>query len=462
MKIIPQNNEKLNNSKLTIDNFFNSINFGSLLKKSNFYKSKGVPCLSILKYLFSLIFTHKNFYRHLETNETEFGKDTVYRFLNSIHYNWKELIASTASIIINEKIKPLTKRKREKVFIFDDSIYERGRSKQVELLSRVHDHNDGKYKPGFQMLTLAWSDGNSTIPVAFNMVASSKEKNQLCKMNDSIDKRTNGFKRRNDALKAKTESMFDMLDTADKHNINADYVLFDSWFSSPSTILRLLKRNMHTIAMVKLTKKVHYVVDGLHKDVKQIYKGLKKKRRKGDIIKSIIVHLEDKENSNKLIPVQLVFVKNKNKKNDWLALISTDTKIKAEEVVRIYGKRWNIEVFFKTCKSYLKLAKEFQSRSYDAIVAHTSIVFIRYMMLSLEERNTKDDRTIGNLFYLCCDELQDIKFIDSITLLLNLIKNEITKHLTLSKESFNAIFDSFMLSLPSHIKINLGFISCES
>lgn len=462
MKIIPQNNEKLNNSKLTIDNFFNSFKFASLLKKANFYKSKGISCLSILKYLFSLIFTHKNFYRHLESNETDFKKDTVYRFLNSVHYNWKELIASLSSIIINEKIKPLTKKKREKVFIVDDSIYERGRSKQVELLSRVHDHNDGKYKSGFQMLTLTWSDGNSTVPVAFNMVASSKEKNQLCMMNDSIDKRTNGYKRRCDALKAKTDSMFDMLDVAEKHNIQADYILFDSWFSSPSTILKLRKRNMHTIAMVKATKKVHYVIDSLHKDIKQIYKGLTRKRRKGDIIKSIIVHLEDKENNNERIPVQLVFVKNRSKKGDWLALISTDITLKAEEIVRIYGKRWNIEVFFKTCKSYLKLAKEFQSRSYDALVAHTSIVFMRYMMLSLEERNNVDNRTIGDLFYVCCDELQDIKFIESLTLLLNLIKNELTKYFSLSTDTFNAIFDSFIMNLPNHIRINLGIAYCES
>ena len=462
MTSIPQNTEMLNNSKLTLDNFFSAFKFSSLLRKANFYKSKGIPCLSILKYIFSLIFSHKNFYRHLETNELDFKKDTVYRFLNSVHYNWKELIASVSSIIINEKIKPLTKKKREKVFIVDDSIYERGRSKQVELLSRVYDHNDNRYKSGFQMLTLTWSDGNSTVPVAFNMVASSKEKNQLCKMNDSIDKRTNGYKRRCDAVKSKPDLMLDMLDIAEKHNIKADYVLFDSWFSSPSTLLKLLKRQMHTIAMVKATKKVHYVVDGLHKDVKQIYKGLTRKRRKGDIIKSIIVHLEDKENDNERIPVRLVFVRNRNKKNDWLALISTDIDLKPEDIVRIYGKRWNIEVFFKTCKSYLKLIKEFQSRSYDAIVAHTSIVFLRYMMLSIEERNTKDDRTIGDLFYLCCDELQDIRYIDSITLLLNLIKNELTEHLTLSKEAFDAIFDSFMLSLPNYIRANLGFSSCES
>jgi hypothetical protein len=462
MKIIPQYSEKLNNSKLTIDNFFNSFKFASLLKRANFYKSKGTSCLTIMKYLFGLIFTHKNFYRHLESNEPGFEKDTVYRFLNSVHFNWQELIASIASVIINDKFKPLTKKTREKVFIVDDSMFERGRSKKVELLSRVHDHNDGKFKSGFQMLTLTWSDGNSTIPVAFNMVASSKEKNQLCKMDDTIDKRTNGYKRRYNALMPKTDSMFDLLDIAKKHNIHADYVLFDSWFSSPSTIIQVLNRKMHAIAMVKATEKVHYIVDGLHKDLKQIYKGLKNKRRKGDIIKSIIVHLEDKKNNNELVPVQLVFVKNRNKKNDWLALISTNTTIKAEEVVRIYGKRWNIEVFFKTCKSYLKLAKEFQSRSYDALVAHTSIVFMRYMMLSIEERNSKDERTIGDLFYVCCDEQQDIRFIDSLTLLLNLIKNELTNYLTLSKEAFKAIFDSFMLNLPSYIRLNLGFLSCES
>lgn len=36
------------------------------------------------------------------------------------------------------------------------------------------------------------------------------------------------------------------------------------------------------------------------------------------------------------------------------------------------------------CKSYLKLGKETRSISYDALTAHTSIVFARYMMLALD------------------------------------------------------------------------------
>jgi hypothetical protein len=40
------------------------------------------------------------------------------------------------------------------------------------------------------------------------------------------------------------------------------------------------------------------------------------------------------------------------------------------QIVTLYGRRWDIEVFFKMAKSFLKLAKEIQSRSFDALVAH--------------------------------------------------------------------------------------------
>jgi IS4 transposase len=49
-----------------------------------------------------------------------------------------------------------------------------------------------------------------------------------------------------------------------------------------------------------------------------------------------------------------------------LALLSTDLELTDEEIIQIYGKRWDIEVFFKTTKSFLSLAKEFQWRSYDS------------------------------------------------------------------------------------------------
>jgi hypothetical protein len=40
----------------------------------------------------------------------------------------------------------------------------------------------------------------------------------------------------------------------------------------------------------------------------------------------------------------------------------------------------DIEVFFKTCKSFLKLGTD--GLSYDALTAHTAFVFLRYMFMS--------------------------------------------------------------------------------
>ena len=46
------------------------------------------------------------------------------------------------------------------------------------------------------------------------------------------------------------------------------------------------------------------------------------------------------------------------------------------------------------------MSKECRSISYDAMTAHTAVVFTRYMMLSIENRESRDERSLGELF-LC-------------------------------------------------------------
>ena len=87
-------------------------------------------------------------------------------------------------------------------------------------------------------------------------------------------------------------------------------------------------------------------------------------------------------------------------------------------ICRCIGKCRGIEVFFKVCKSYLKLSKESRSLSYDALTAHVSIVFTRYMMLAVHERKCIDDRSLGELFFMSIDELADITLSTSLTLIL--------------------------------------------
>ena len=42
-------------------------------------------------------------------------------------------------------------------------------------------------------------------------------------------------------------------------------------------------------------------------------------------------------------------------------------------------------------------------------------------MLAVENRSNTDWRTVGAWFYYCCDELQDIQFIEAIQLIIDVL-----------------------------------------
>jgi len=65
------------------------------------------------------------------------------------------------------------------------------------------------------------------------------------------------------------------------------------------------------------------------------------------------------DSRNQTVMAKIVFVRARNTKK-WLALLSTDVDLADEEIIKLYKRRWDIEVFFKISKSYLRLAKESQ------------------------------------------------------------------------------------------------------
>ncbi len=87
-------------------------------------------------------------------NTPSFAKDTVYRFMKMIQINWIRFTTLLSARIIKEAIVPLNSENRVNVLIIDDSLFERNRSKKVELLTKIYDHAKHKYAFGFRMRTL--------------------------------------------------------------------------------------------------------------------------------------------------------------------------------------------------------------------------------------------------------------------------------------------------------------------
>ncbi|MNE40938.1 Transposase DDE domain protein [compost metagenome] len=230
----------------------------------------------------------------------------------------------------------------------------------------------------------------------------------------------------------------------------------DSWFTHAPLIVRIVDQGLHVIGMVKNNNK-RYLVHGKLVDLKGLYQSASRVQGKQrNILRQIHTELVPG------IPVIVVFVRHRSKKNEWLAILSTDLTLSAPEMIQIYALRWDIEVFFKCAKSLLRLQKEFQGRSYDLLISHTTIVFSRYILLAWQHRQSTDQRTLGGLFYLLCDEvgiLDGAVALQQLVELMNDIANQVGKKLSAMIKSQ---LKHWISALPYYIKAYLPISSCES
>ncbi|WP_201318958.1 transposase [Paenibacillus sp. EPM92] len=434
---------------------FRDLNVRKHLNSAGFKKKFGFTCAYLFRVVFVLLFHQKNWFRLLESNRGESfpGKDAVYRFLNHGGYAWRRFLLSLSGETI-KRVEKLTSAERETALIFDDSMFERNRSKAVEMLARFKDHATGSFYKGFRMLTMGWSDGHSFIPMDFALLSSVKS--GITGMMDGIDKRTHGYKRRQEAFLSAPHVIAGMLDRAIGAGVSASYALMDSWFTHAPLIREVLNRGLHVIGMVKNDNK-RYIVGGDRLDLKELYAIAPRVAGKNrNILRLIRTKLAPD------IPVTIVFVRHRSKKNEWLAILSTDMTLTAPDIIRIYRMRWEIEVFFKCAKSLLRLQKEFQGRSYDMLVSHTTIVFSRYILLAWQHRQSTDQRSIGGLFYLLCDEVGTIDWAVALQQLVELINEIAVKAGKKVSLLIQRQLQQWIAGLPNYIKAYLPISSCES
>jgi hypothetical protein len=426
------------------------------LRKAGITKSFGFSCGFLFQLIFCLIFENKNWFRTLESKKSsDFpAKDAVYRFLNKSTFAWRRFLLFLSAHTIG-KVTRLSNHDRPKVLVLDDSSYDRNRSKSVELLARCFDHASQKMRfyKGFRMLTLGWSDGATFIPVDFSLLSS--KTSQINGITSKIDKRSSGYKRRLEALQSAPEQIPDMIQRALNAGIDASYVLMDTWFTHQPLIKNIKKQGLDVIGMVKNLKQ-RYFVDDVRVSLNELYRLAAPIQGKKGLLRSI-----NTTQANG-VPVKVVFVRNRNKKSEWLAILSTDCTLSDQEIIRIYGIRWDIEVFFKTTKSLLKLQKEFQGRSYDSLISHTTIVFTRYIVLSWQNRCSTDQRTLGGMFYELCDEISDLDWAIALQQLIELLEDTLKEGNKKIQRLIKSQLQQWIAGLPNYIKAYLPISVCES
>ncbi len=408
--------------------------------------------MGMLTHFLVVIFSAGNFFQFLSSKRGDeaASKSTSYRFLEDEHFNWRKLVTCIAYNAIT-LISRLTSPSRVKCFVLDDSVIPRNKSKKVELLSWIYDHVNSKSVKGFDLLLLGWTDGFSFIPVAFNMIIMSRlvmteeQKSDRQKAREKIDKRTNGYKARQDGMLSKPDAAIKMLESALAMGITASYVLMDTWFTNEPFIKRICALGLDVIGMVKDNKQQYWYKGKLY-GLKDLYR-IASNKRTDEIWGSIVVATKYSK-----IRVKLVFVRNRNSHDKYVVLLSTDTELSDREIIRIYGNRWSIECCFKACKSLLQLGKENKGLSYDLTISTTALAILRFTILEWIRRKENDQKTFGEIFRVCLDDIADMDLTTALRDLMEIISTGVKDGSVSLSASARAKLVSWYLSQPHFIQ----------
>jgi DDE superfamily endonuclease len=256
-----EHNDQNNQLSKELNLIFRELEVTKHLRNAGIIKKFGFTAAYLFKLVFCLIFHHKSWFTLLQSKKGDCypGKDTVYRFLNYSKFAWRRFLTLFSASTI-QKVSMLTDSKRPRVLIFDDSMYDRNRSKKVELLARCMDHSSlsKRFYKGFRMLTLGWSDGATFMPLDFSLLSSKKA--QINGISEGIDKRSSGYKRRIEALESAPSIIPSMIERALNAGVSADYVLMDTWFTQQPLIQSIVEIGLDVIGMVKATNVIWWII----------------------------------------------------------------------------------------------------------------------------------------------------------------------------------------------------------
>lgn len=111
---------------------------------------------------------------------------------------------------------------------------------------------------GYLNLTVGWSDGNTFLPVNFALMSTKNPKNMIGTAPITQDRGSIAGRRRLQAQRQMNDVTIELIKQAIDEGVPADYVLFDSWFTSPKMFWQLKQLSLDSVGMVKQSKKVYY------------------------------------------------------------------------------------------------------------------------------------------------------------------------------------------------------------
>jgi len=107
---------------------------------------------------------------------------------------------------------------------------------------------------------------------------------------------------------------------------------------------------------------------------------------------------------------------------------------------------------WRVAKSLLGIPREYQGRSYEGCIDHITLVCVRCQWLATEARTAEDVRTLGDLFFVQCQELEDLTLGWVIDQILAAFAASLAEELELTEAQIEGLFQHFLDRVPNGLR----------
>jgi len=262
----------------------------------------------------------------------EISHDSVTRFLAS---------EPKTSAHLWRVVKPLVRavEREDGVLVIDDSIEEKPSTDENELVAWHYDHSHDRSVKGINFLTALYHTGEISLPVAFDLVT---------KTLHYTDLKTKKSKRK--STLTKNERYRSLLRVAVHNEVKFRYVLNDVWFAS-SENMKFVKHTLHKEFVMPLKENRKVALSAEEKKAGRYQAVSSLAEAEGATFE---VWLEEVD-----FPLSLVreVFTNEDQQAGVRYLVTSDVTLSCDQMIKLYQKRWSIEVYHKSLKQNASLEK---------------------------------------------------------------------------------------------------------
>jgi len=249
-------------------------------------------------------------------------------------------------------------------FIIDDSVLEKaGKPKHMEGLGWHYSHSKGKTTCGHCLVSTHYRYGGVSFPYGFAMYRTERE-----------------AKGSGAEFKTKIDIAREFIDTFERFADEKVYVLMDSWYTSKEVLSSARARNFEVIGGLKSNRTFRLRENGPKHSLAAYARNLRNASYDEVIVNDTAYLVRRIDCWISGAGNVAILISKRKKDGSRCYILSTDTSLSNEGILRYYSYRWDIETGYLYCKDRLGLG-HYQMRKMKAIEKYCALIFSAFCYL---------------------------------------------------------------------------------